>query len=126
MDIQEKASVVRQKLKQFVTSLLAFFARNFYNFKSAALLITFAINFILLSYKWETPESEEFCDAEDCEDAEDLEQVLVFDEWIPDNIEDIIHVMAVIHSILSVSKLIAYYQLKAGFDDLVNWLEIVV
>ena len=98
VDVQEKASVVKMKIKQFFTSLLAFFARNFYNFKSAALLLSFMLNFILLSYKWEKPESSdvEFCDADadDCPDLieqgdDDVEEILVFDEWIPDNIEDI-------------------------------------
>jgi len=101
--------------------------------------LSFFMNAILLSYKWETVDGDEedaigemFCNpgVDDCDaaasgilsgiddddgdggDDDDPESILVFAEWIPDNIEDIIHVVSIIHSILSVSKLIAYYQLK--------------
>ena len=49
----ENISALRQKFVEFVTSFLAFFARNFYNFKSAALIISFLLNLILLSLRWE-------------------------------------------------------------------------
>ena len=131
-DEEEKASVVKNKIKQFFSSVLAFFARNFYNFKAAALLLSFFMNAILLSYKWEVVDDDGdedaigdmFCNPgiDDCDaaasgilsgigdddgdggDDDDPESVLVFAEWIPDNIEDIIHVASIIHSILSVSK----------------------
>ena len=145
-DQEEKASVVKNKIKQFFSSVLAFFARNFYNFKAAALLLSFFMNAILLSYKWEVVDEDGdedaigdmFCNPgiDDCDaaasgilsgivdddgdggDEDDPESVLVFAEWIPDNIEDIIHVASIIHSILSVSK--ARFQIDAFFrlDDL--------
>ncbi len=49
------------------------------------------------------------------------EEYLVFAEWIPDNIEDIIHVISMVHSMLSVSKLIAYYQLKVMIIKFIFW-----
>ena len=52
-EIKEEVSPVKQKFAEFSTSFLAFFARNFYNFKSAALIISFLLNLILLSLKWE-------------------------------------------------------------------------
>jgi len=54
IDGKEDVSVMRARLSEFSTSFLAFFARNFYNFKSAALIISFLLNLILLSLRWES------------------------------------------------------------------------
>ena len=115
---------------------MAFFARNFYNFKAGALLVSFVMNVVLLSYKWDSPSSgdateesgQEYCSADDCNDGnvmqdavsdeeifengDDGDEILIFAEWIPENIEDLLVVIASLHSLLSVAKLIAYYQLK--------------
>ena len=76
-ELKEEVSPVKQKFAEFSTSFLAFFARNFYNFKSAALIISFLLNLILLSLKWEAKG-----DAEDLDVAQetdfDQERIIIF------------------------------------------------
>ena len=76
-ELKEEVSPVKQKFAEFSTSFLAFFARNFYNFKSAALIISFLLNLILLSLKWEAKG-----DAEDSDVAQetdfDQERKIIF------------------------------------------------
>ena len=76
-ELKEEVSPVKQKFAEFSTSFLAFFARNFYNFKSAALIISFLLNLILLSLKWEAKG-----DAEDSDVAQetdfDQERIIIF------------------------------------------------
>jgi hypothetical protein len=130
-DSKENSSNFKRRILQFTKACLAFFARNFYNFKSAALIISFLLNVILLSLRWETQEEAAervrlgVLDHEESEYFEDSveeifpggeldpeDEILVFSDWIFDNVNEVFNWCAFLHSILAVAKLIAYYQLK--------------
>ncbi|KAG8184852.1 hypothetical protein JTE90_012099 [Oedothorax gibbosus] len=130
----ETPAVAAIDFKQYGRKLVSFLARNFYTMKYLALVMAFAINFILLFYKVTIPdsgeeESEEGEDGDDNddiiggsgggvddsailgEDEEDAEEWVVIEEKVF-YLEPIIRLLAVSHSILSLCMLIAYYNLK--------------
>ena len=55
-ETKEEISPWKLKFQVFSTAFLAFFARNYYNFKTSALIISFLLNCILLSLRWESEE----------------------------------------------------------------------
>lgn len=119
----EAAAAVEEKTSSdWGMRLLSIFARNFYNFKVAALFTAFAINFVLLFYKVTTVVAEDGAGEQAVEgtaletvegedgDAEPIE-MFVMDEgkaWM----QLVLQLLALLHSITSFSMLVAYYHLK--------------
>ncbi|KAM9808663.1 ryanodine receptor 2 isoform 4-T4 [Syngnathus typhle] len=92
-------------------SLLNYFARTFYNMRLLSLFVTFAINFILLFYKVvslrSSPESE--VDSVPEGDEGGVDYVL---EESSGYMEPSLHLLAVVHTLISFSCIIGYYCLK--------------
>ncbi|BFZ07812.1 hypothetical protein BsWGS_10847 [Bradybaena similaris] len=107
--------------------VLSLFARNFYNFKYVALLLAFFINVVLLFFKVtklqedgaaDTAETEDLManmtaalnGGEDEEDDNLNELVIIEEEFY--YLNPIIRMLAVLHSLVAFSMLVAYYCLK--------------
>ncbi|GIZ01914.1 hypothetical protein CEXT_680021 [Caerostris extrusa] len=129
----ETPAVAAINFNEYGRKLVSFLARNFYTMKYLALVMAFAINFILLFYKVTVPGSEDEEGEEEEEeddsnnvvfgntslddsailgdDDEDLEEWVVIEEKVF-YLEPIIRLLAVSHSIISFCMLVAYYNLK--------------
>ncbi|KAG1972845.1 ryanodine receptor [Pimephales promelas] len=96
------------------TKLLNFFARNFYNMRLLALFLTFAINFILLFYKVSsTIGDDENMEIVLCDERPKETQKLYLElEENSGYMKMILHVLAVLHTLISVCCIIGYYCLK--------------
>lgn len=135
----ETPAVAAINFGEYGRKLVSFLARNFYTMKYLALVMAFAINFILLFYKVTTPGAEDDDDEEGEEggdddddddngimgnftgldedailggdDDEDVEEWVVIEEKVF-YLEPVIRILALTHSIISFCMLIAYYNLK--------------
>ncbi|XP_055934795.1 ryanodine receptor-like isoform X1 [Argiope bruennichi] len=131
----ETPAVAAINFREYGRKLVSFLARNFYTMKYLALVMAFAINFILLFYKVTVPGAEDDEDEEGEEedsddngggifgnvslddsailgdDDEDLEEWVVIEEKVF-YLEPVIRILAIIHSIISFCMLVAYYNLK--------------
>ncbi|XP_061915089.1 ryanodine receptor 2-like isoform X1 [Entelurus aequoreus] len=87
-------------------SLLNYFARTFYNTRLLALFVTFAINFILLFYKVASPgqRKEVWLDS--------AGQVPLVLEGSGGYMEACLHLLAVLHTLISFCCMMGYYCLK--------------
>ncbi|XP_071036526.1 ryanodine receptor [Parasteatoda tepidariorum] len=131
----ETPAVAAINFKEYGRKLVSFLARNFYTMKYAALVMAFAINFILLFYKVTIPGGDEEEEGEEGEEDDDDDDIVLgngtnFDdsailgdededveEWVVIEekvfyLEPVIRLLAVTHSIISFCMLIAYYNLK--------------
>ncbi|KAL3874970.1 hypothetical protein ACJMK2_037916, partial [Sinanodonta woodiana] len=97
--------------------VLSLFARNFYNFKLLALFLAFFINIMLLFYKV-AKVSGELGDDEDSdaigngteEEEDGFERVEIMDDYY--YMEPVLRCLALLHSFVAFSMLVAYYCLK--------------
>ncbi|KAM6956587.1 ryanodine receptor 2-like [Aplochiton taeniatus] len=114
-------SALRETLSAQHKRLLNCFARNFYNMRMLALLVAFAINFILLFYKVSPSSGEEedalvavSYDRLDRDDEEDggPEGVHFVLEESSGYMEPCLRFLAVLHSVISCCCIIGYYCLK--------------
>uniref|UniRef100_A0A0R3WJP3 B30.2/SPRY domain-containing protein n=1 Tax=Hydatigena taeniaeformis TaxID=6205 RepID=A0A0R3WJP3_HYDTA len=134
----EEPTVVEQKPIPTSTFLISIFARNFYRFKLGALILAFMINFLLLFYRIERRgvggegggEEETFGAsfvttitdtvsniADSLQDTEVDVGMEGEEEWITlaesaSYLGPLLKILAIAHSILSMSMLVAYYFLK--------------
>ncbi|KAK3736855.1 hypothetical protein RRG08_000604 [Elysia crispata] len=106
--------------------ILSLFARNFYNFKYMALLLAFLINIVLLFFKVtklhedavEQPPSEDLVanltaavgGGEDDDDDNLSEAVIIEEDFY--YLNPIIRTLAILHTLMAFSMLVAYYCLK--------------
>ncbi|XP_048731868.2 ryanodine receptor-like isoform X6 [Ostrea edulis] len=99
-------------LKQKLILIGSLFARNFYNFKYVALFLAFIINFMLLFYKVSkvTHEHEE-SNGNQTEEEEEFDEVLAM-QGDNNYMEIFVRLLALAHTLVSFSMLIAYYCLK--------------
>lgn len=126
----EPPAVAQLNFGAYGQRTVSFLARNFYNLKYLALVLAFCINFMLLFYKVSTlgetegnedkasivreeASGEEGSGANSGEDSseEDVLEMVHVDE----DFYYMMHVMrlaALLHSIVSLAMLIAYYHLK--------------
>ncbi|XP_077359216.1 ryanodine receptor 2 [Festucalex cinctus] len=134
-DLQESA--VSKKITAYQRKVLNYFARNFYNMRMLALLVAFAINFILLFYKvstsssvaeeangqpdgtvqWDPPSDEPALEMQDAL-MDDLGQPLklamvhfVLEEG-SGYMEPTLRILAILHTVISFFCIIGYYCLK--------------
>lgn len=96
--------------------ILSLFARNFYNFKYVALVLAFVINVMLLFYKVTRMPVEGAEDGSDDTNGtdtheEEFNEIVVMESDIYFR-EYMMQILAVFHSLVSFSMLIAYYCLK--------------
>ncbi|KAM8832096.1 ryanodine receptor 3 isoform 2-T2 [Spinachia spinachia] len=105
-------------LKVYLTKLLNFLARNFYNLRFLALFVCFAINFILLFYKV-TGDPDEEIDEEktwDGEEDDGLNTLFDMDEFVLQESSGYmlptLRFLAVFHTVISLVCLFGYYCLK--------------
>ncbi|XP_043197981.1 ryanodine receptor-like isoform X5 [Amphibalanus amphitrite] len=138
----EPAAVAQVDLSEYVHRVVSFLARNFYNLKYMALVLAFCINFMLLFYKasalLEDGEDDEESAADladqisgsgsgsgelditgsgdgadgggDDDDEDGPEWIHVDDKYF--FLEHVVRLMSIIHSIVSLFMLVAYYHLK--------------
>ncbi|RUS74273.1 hypothetical protein EGW08_017975, partial [Elysia chlorotica] len=109
--------------------ILSLFARNFYNFKYMALLLAFLINIVLLFFKVtklhddapsvELPESDDIVanltaalagGGEEEDDDSGSEAVIIEEDFY--YLNPIIRSLAILHTLMAFSMLVAYYCLK--------------
>ncbi|XP_074541840.1 ryanodine receptor 3 isoform X7 [Halichoeres trimaculatus] len=106
-------------LDVYLTKMLNYLARNFYNLRFLALFMCFSINFILLFYKV-TGEGEEETDDENRwsgEEEEDDEDTLFdMDEFVLQEstgyMLPTLRFLAIFHTVISMLCLVGYYYLK--------------
>uniref|UniRef100_A0A8B9HRZ5 Ryanodine receptor 3 n=1 Tax=Astyanax mexicanus TaxID=7994 RepID=A0A8B9HRZ5_ASTMX len=96
-------------LEVYKTKMLNYLARNFYNLRMLALLVAFAINFILLFYKEEEDESPWGGDDED-EDGGGMEFFVLQEST--GYMAPTLTFLAVLHTIISLLCVVGYYCLK--------------
>ncbi|XP_071378264.1 ryanodine receptor 3-like, partial [Centroberyx affinis] len=106
-------------LEVYVTKLLNYLARNFYNLRFLALFVCFAINFILLFYKVtaEAAEEDEEDDPWASSDEDDDEDTLFdMDEFVLQEstgyMAPTLRFLAIFHTVISLVCLVGYYLLK--------------
>uniref|UniRef100_A0A8C3GAC5 Ryanodine receptor 2 n=1 Tax=Cyclopterus lumpus TaxID=8103 RepID=A0A8C3GAC5_CYCLU len=113
-DLQESAFL--KKILAYQRKLLNYFARNFYNMRMLALFVAFAINFILLFYKWDPLGGEAMETKEEVMDeaGEPLKPVTVrfVLEESTGYMEPMLRILAVLHTVISFFCIIGYYCLK--------------
>ncbi|XP_017959316.1 ryanodine receptor isoform X9 [Drosophila navojoa] len=136
---QETPAVHQIDFSQYTHRAVSFLARNFYNLKYVALVLAFSINFMLLFYKVTSfnEESEGSAEEElilgsgsgaadmagsglggsgdgsgdgDFEDDDIPELVHVDEDFF--YMEHVLRIAALLHSLVSLAMLIAYYHLK--------------
>nr|XP_019953023.1 PREDICTED: ryanodine receptor 3 [Paralichthys olivaceus] len=104
----------------YLTKMLNYLARNFYNLRFLALFVCFAINFILLFYKV-TAEAEEEVDDEttwggDEEEGDDENTLFDMDEFVLQEstgyMLPTLRFLAIFHTVISLVCLVGYYYLK--------------
>ncbi|XP_049853809.1 ryanodine receptor isoform X5 [Schistocerca gregaria] len=136
--VVEPSAMSQIDFSEYTKRAVSFLARNFYNLKYVALVLAFCINFMLLFYKVTTlggdddengnGSGEEVADlmeelsmevnstevgsAENGsgEEEEPLELVHVDEDFF--YMEHVLRLMALLHSMVSLAMLIAYYHLK--------------
>nr|XP_046257248.1 ryanodine receptor 2 isoform X2 [Scatophagus argus] len=123
-DPESQQSALWEMISAHNKSLLNYFARNFYNMRLLALLVAFAINFILLFYKVASlPASQEDeggvtsvyqeeLDSAAEDDDDDGDAVYFVLEESSGYMELSLHFLAVAHTIISFCCIIGYYCLK--------------
>ncbi|XP_061668950.1 ryanodine receptor 3 [Syngnathoides biaculeatus] len=106
-------SNVFSTLDVYLTKMLNYLARNFYNLRFLALFVCFAINFILLFYKV-TAEAEG--DDEKHWGADDEDTLFDMDEFVLQESSGYmlptLRFLAVFHTVISLVCLVGYYCLK--------------
>lgn len=127
--VVEKAAVSQINLSGYGQRAVSFLARNFYNLKYVALVLAFCINFMLLFYKVSTlgvdgegsgsKEADLIGPGEgsgsgsgegSSEEDDPPEKVHVNEDFY--YIEHVMRLAAFLHSVVSFSMLVAYYNLK--------------
>lgn len=134
----EPAAVSQIDFSKYTNRAVSFLARNFYNLKYVALIFAFSINFMLLFYKVTTLGEDTEGETEDDlmgfsgsgsgsgagvfdgsgsgdgsgdgEDEDPLESVLIDEDFF--YMAHVLRFSAILHSLVSLAMLIAYYQLK--------------
>jgi ryanodine receptor 2 len=108
----------RQRTMDLTKYILSMFARNFYNFKLIALALAFSINFILLFFKASQLLNEDgggdAGDAAAAAEGEEEEDPLEMVD-ISENVSylaPLIRLLAMLHTFVAFSMLVAYYCLK--------------
>ncbi|XP_041469245.1 ryanodine receptor 2-like isoform X1 [Lytechinus variegatus] len=132
---EEEDPVYEPQMTRVKQTVLSLFARNFYNIKYIALALVFCINFLLLFFKVSfltadlsmeevdpelpaeflenstSPDSPDTGDGEDGSTIDDvIEQILINQQFM--YLVPILKVLAILHSLVSISMLIAYCALK--------------
>ncbi|XP_025830516.1 ryanodine receptor [Agrilus planipennis] len=127
--ITEKSAVSQINFGAYGQRAVSFLARNFYNLKYVALVLAFCINFMLLFYKVSTLGGEENGSGngkesniiisgegsgsgggESSEEEDAVELVHVDEDFY--YMEHVMRLAALLHSLVSLCMLIAYYHLK--------------
>ncbi|XP_020570403.2 ryanodine receptor 3 isoform X4 [Oryzias latipes] len=110
-------STIFAVLDVYLTKMLNYLARNFYNLRFLALFVCFAINFILLFYKV----TEEIVEEEEdenpwSEDEGDENTLFDMDEFVLQEstgyMQPALRFLAVFHTVISLLCLFGYYCLK--------------
>ncbi|KAM4600943.1 ryanodine receptor 3 [Polymixia lowei] len=102
----------------YVTKMLNYLARNFYNLRFLALFVCFAINFILLFYKVTGEAEEDEDDPWGTSDEEDDDENTLFDmdEFVLQEstgyMAPTLRFLAIFHTVISFLCLVGYYYLK--------------
>lgn len=129
-EAKEASAVSQINFGQYTQRVVSFLARNFYNLKYVALILAFCINFMLLFYKVSTlgEDSEgsgskesiadiisgegsgEGSGGSSGEDEDPLEMVHVDEDFY--YMAHVMRLAAILHSVVSLAMLIAYYHLK--------------
>ncbi|XP_048259812.1 ryanodine receptor-like isoform X9 [Haliotis rufescens] len=116
---EEEAGAESQEF-DYTKYILSLFARNFYNFKYIALALAFAINFVLLFFKV-SKSPQLLADAAGAGNDTDAAAGGADDDDIPEvmliegdysYLEPVLRVIAILHTLVSFSMLVAYYCLK--------------
>ncbi|XP_019738677.1 ryanodine receptor 3 [Hippocampus comes] len=106
-------SNVFSALDVYLTKLLNYLARNFYNLRFLALFVCFAINFILLFYK---VTAEEEGDDDNHWEEHDEDTLFDMDEFVLQEstgyMLPTLRFLAVFHTVISLVCLVGYYCLK--------------
>ncbi|VUZ49839.1 unnamed protein product, partial [Hymenolepis diminuta] len=136
--VEEGSTVTEQKSIPTSTFLISIFARNFYRFKLCALVLAFIINFLLLCYKIEKRPlggedveevelgttfvttisdtvsniADSFQNSEVDIGSEGEEEEFITLAESASYLGPLLKILAIAHSILSMSMLVAYYFLK--------------
>ncbi|XP_078674597.1 ryanodine receptor 2-like isoform X8 [Branchiostoma floridae x Branchiostoma belcheri] len=118
--VEEEEKPPENKFSVLVEQIMSVFARNFYNMKHLALMVTFCVNFILLFYKIssmdddngeENGNGDEDGDFENGdEEDEDFESVII-EEGL-EFLEPVLQLLSIIHTMVAISIVISYYHLK--------------
>ncbi|XP_077442696.1 ryanodine receptor 3 [Stigmatopora argus] len=108
-------SNVFSTLDVYLTKLLNYLARNFYNLRFLALFVCFAINFILLFYKV-TAEDDGEGDGENNWEGDDQDTLFDMDEFVLQESSGYmlptLRFLAIFHTVISLVCLVGYYCLK--------------
>ncbi|XP_054474291.1 ryanodine receptor 3 [Anoplopoma fimbria] len=103
-------------LKVYLTKLLNYLARNFYNLRFLALFVCFAINFILLFYKVTGEADEEIDEDHTWDGEEDANTLFDMDEFVLQESSGYmlptLRFLAIFHTVISLVCLFGYYCLK--------------
>ncbi|XP_061609074.1 ryanodine receptor 3 isoform X2 [Phyllopteryx taeniolatus] len=106
-------SNVFSTLDVYLTKMLNYLARNFYNLRFLALFVCFAINFILLFYK---VTAEEGGDGEKHWEEDDEDTLFDMDEFVLQEstgyMLPTLRFLAILHTVISLVCLVGYYCLK--------------
>ncbi|XP_077366254.1 ryanodine receptor 3 [Festucalex cinctus] len=106
-------SKVFSTLDVYLTKILNYLARNFYNLRFLALFVCFAINFILLFYK---VTAEEEGDDENQWEEDDEDTLFDMDEFVLQEstgyMLPTLRFLAIFHTVISLVCLVGYYCLK--------------
>eukprot|EP00918_Siedleckia_nematoides_P083659 GHVU01183372.1.p1 GENE.GHVU01183372.1~~GHVU01183372.1.p1 ORF type:complete len:1551 (-),score=325.07 GHVU01183372.1:746-4819(-) len=97
-----------QGIQQWFVSMLA---RNFYNFKLIDLALAFTINFMLLFFKVSKLAGEDGGENGNGEDEEDVLELVSLGENVG-YLNPLLRTLALLHSAIAFSLLVAYYTLK--------------
>ncbi|XP_072171379.1 ryanodine receptor 2-like [Diadema setosum] len=128
---EEEDVVYEPQMSRFKQTVLSLFARNFYNIKYIALALVFCINFLLLFFRVSSDLGEfdmdsavvdlpeDFLDNSSAvndqggggaEDEETAEHILINQQFM--YLVPFLRVLAILHTLVSISMLIAYCALK--------------
>nr|XP_032804165.1 ryanodine receptor 2-like isoform X12 [Petromyzon marinus] len=121
-DLEGAESDFWKKITAYQQKLLNSFARNFYNMRMLALVMAFAINFILLFYKVSSMDGGDEGGGDEV--AGEVEDVVVAEEEDEDALvhfvleestgymEPALRMLAIVHTLISFLCIIGYYCLK--------------
>ncbi|XP_038072837.1 ryanodine receptor 2-like isoform X2 [Patiria miniata] len=132
-DEQEEEEFCEPNMDRVKQTFLSFFARNFYNIKYLALILAFIINLCLLFFRVSVlladasplPEANPFDEINstitgngetppptpDEETESEAEEIIILQEGVM-HLEPLLQLLCIIHTLVSVSMLIAYCALK--------------